>query len=305
MAWQEPLTSYSDRLSPVFVRDLRQLLRSTLIVATFLILQAAALGMTGIELVLSWISEGTISGTFLSTALPTFLGVGFGLIIPLTALNALQPELSRGRNVELLLSSSLSRWQIVFGKWLTMTILSGLLLSSIAPFLTVRYYLGSVDLPQTAALFFSVIATNATMNAAVIGASGFQNYLARGLTIFSFWMVLMITSSVNLASLSMGSSLSSKIGALVSVPLCATVVAVLGLQIGRAKLKLFSTIENPASTGGIFALLFVFPILQGVALASGGSVTVVILSILWLVFAFLIDRGQRRSYRYPATNEPG
>ncbi|MEM1442700.1 MAG: hypothetical protein AAGF67_10180 [Verrucomicrobiota bacterium] len=293
-----PITPFPDRLSPVFVRDLRQLLRSPLIVVSFLLLQIAVLGITGIELVLVQISGAASAGPLFSGTLWTFLGAGFGVALPLTAIGALQPELGMGRNIELLLTSSLSRWQVVMGKWLTMTVLSFLLLLSVVPFLLVRYFLGSVELLDIGVLLGSILLTNAVMNAVVVGASGFSSYIARGLMILLFGGLLLSTFSISGASMAMGGTGSRWLWILL-VPLTSAVLLLLAMQIGRARLKLFSTLTDPPATGGIFVLSIVFPFALGVGVAAGGAAAMFVVTLLWLALAFMIDRPPRKSYRYP------
>jgi len=181
-----------------------------------------------------------------------------------------------------------------------MTALSLLLLISITPFLTVRYFLGSVDLVGAVEVFFSTLIANAVMNAVVIGASGFQSYISRGSTILFLGIIFSISTAIGVAGGSGLSSLQQLIHRTLGSAIAGAVIMILGLQIGRARLKLFSTFENPPSTGGIFVMALVFPILQGVALGSGGSITLIIISLLWLWLAFLIDRPHRASYRYRA-----
>ncbi len=298
MEWQQPLARFPDRFSAVFVRDLRQTLRSPFVVASLLVLQIAVLGFTGFELFLFSLTGGNEAGTFLSSILSVFLTVGFGLLLPLTGLGALQPKLGTGKNVELLTTSSLTRWQIVRGKWMTMTVFSSLLLSSLAPFLTVRYFLGNVDLPTVGLLFVSTLATNAVMNAIVIGASGFNNYLARGVTIAFLGIVYLSSTSLSFASMAGFARIPHfPILSWFCIALSAGVIAILALQLGRARLKLFSTIHSPPATGGIFIMARMLPLIQGIGWSAGGKITLLILTLLWFALAFLIDRSPRTSYR--------
>ncbi|MDF1656638.1 MAG: hypothetical protein P1U58_03440 [Verrucomicrobiales bacterium] len=304
MEWHQSLAQFSDRLSPVFVRDLRQVLRSPLIVAAFLVLQVTILSITGLELALLKLTDGTFAASFLNTALTAFLSLGFGFALPLTALGALQPELGSGRNIELLLSASLSRWKVVRGKWFTMTTMSFLLLISITPYLTVRYFLGSIDLIMAVEVFLSALIANAVMNAIVIGASGFNSYIARAGAILFLGVIFSICATLNVAVTSSASSIQQLSQHTLGTSLAGAVIIILSLQIGRAHLKLFSTLEKPSSMGGIFVMAFVFPLFQGLGRAFGGSIAPLIISLLWLALAFLIDRSHRPSYRYRVSSSP-
>lgn len=297
MDWQESLTAFPDRLNPVFVRDLRKALRAPLVVTSLLILQVSVLTMTGVELaVLHFSGTGGVVA-FFSGALPILLGIGFGLLLPLTAIGALQPELGSARNIELLLGANLTRWQIVRGKWVSMVALSALLLSSVAPYLVIRYFLGSIDLLSAGTMLFSTLMAGAVMSAAVIGASGFQSYIARSLAILFFGLMFLLCSAM-----SAGGAAPSLVTGPTSLffltrIVIGAVLVMLALQVGRAQLKLFATLESPSAAAAIFVITLVFPFLLGIAGSAGGAVAMLLLSLFWLALAFLIDRQRRPSYR--------
>lgn len=297
MDWQESLTAFPDRLNPVFVRDLRKSLRTPLVVTSLLILQVSVLTITGVELaVLHFSGTGGVVA-FFSGALPILLGIGFGLLLPLSAIGALQPELGTEKNIELLLGATLTRWQIVRGKWVSMVALSTLLLCSVAPYLVIRYFLGSIDLVSAAGMLFSTLLWGAVMSAAVIGASGFRSYLARGFTILFFGLMFLLCSAVSPGALSSSFPGGAAGLAVLTRIVIGAVFVVLALQMGRAQLKLFATLESPAAAGGIFAITLVFPIALGIAGTSGGTIASLLAALFWLGLAFLIDRPRRPSYR--------
>ena len=131
-----PPTPMPDFFSPVFVKELRQGLRAKRFVMPFVIAQVMAIIAVGTELGIA--STTAITGNdgftdFLGGVVYLVLWIVIGVIMPLTNIGALRPELAGGRNVELLLMSNLSRWEIVRGKWMVGFALSCLMLVSLIP----------------------------------------------------------------------------------------------------------------------------------------------------------------------------
>ncbi len=288
------LRDFPDKLAPVFVRDLRQGLRSQVLVWAFLVIQATAL----MTLLIDWgLARGFDLGS-IGIAVPSvFLGVVgtvFSLLLPLTQFGALQSELGRGRNIELLLCSQLSRWQIVRGKFFVACSLSGLLLISLVPFLLIRYFIGGVELVENVSQVAALWMGNATMNAIVIGASGFANYITRGFVI----LLASIAHTITVATVPVVVGFAGT----VSVPTAGYFAAfagaipflLLGLQLGRSRLRIFENPEDPPATGVVLILIFCLPILHGIAIAAGGLTGSVAILAGVSVLALLIDRGPGR-----------
>ncbi|MCB1232758.1 MAG: hypothetical protein KDN19_21110, partial [Verrucomicrobiae bacterium] len=144
----EACTPLPDSLGPVFAKELRQGLRAQRFVTPFVAIQIFAIAAIGLELGLTSLFQGSDNDVF-GNLVMTVIIIGVGVVMPLTNIAALRPELNDGRNVELLLMSNLNRWQIVRGKWLVGFTLSGLVLISMIPYLLTRYFVGGVDLVDT------------------------------------------------------------------------------------------------------------------------------------------------------------
>ena len=133
------ISEFPDRLSPVLVRDLRQGLKASYFVWVFIIVQSlallAVLGEWAVFQILGELGNLPVfSGGFIA-----LLGIVFVLILPLSLFGSLQSELGVGRNIDLLLTTRLSRWQIVRSKLAVATSLSALILISILPCYTSYY----------------------------------------------------------------------------------------------------------------------------------------------------------------------
>lgn len=293
-----------DFFSPVFVKELRQGLRANQFVWPFIVVQIAAIACIVIE----YTDRHVLNGTGFVFADPeilfhALLWTVFGGVLPLTLFSALRPELAGGRNVELLLMSNLSRWQIVLGKWFVGSVLSGLMLVSLLPYWLVRYLIGNVgNVGIELAVIFGVLVTNATMNAIVIGASGFRNYVGRVcmilLSALCGWLTVLggVAGMLRFLTGRTPGAFDIIFGVFGCLAVMALIV-VLNLQMGRAKLRLFENPLDPPSTALIIVLIICTPIMvaitAGVTIGKGGWVMVLIL----LALGLFIDPGPGKKNR--------
>ncbi|HSF19696.1 MAG TPA: hypothetical protein VLK65_29515 [Vicinamibacteria bacterium] len=132
----------NDRLSPILLKELRQGIRSQLFTGAFLLFQTL-LFFFGLSVVSSdWLRQDPASGSvifWLTVALPLVL------LVPATASQAVEKEVA-GKTLELLLLTRLSSYRIVLGKWMSAVAQSALILSSVLPYVILRYFLGGVDI---------------------------------------------------------------------------------------------------------------------------------------------------------------
>jgi hypothetical protein len=192
-------------------------------------------------------------------------------ILPLTGISALQSE-TEGANLELILLTRLSRWRVVAGKWACMTAQAWLVFVSLLPYLIVRYFLGGIDLAQSAFLAACLLGANAAANAMVIGASAYRNWLMRiwmvafqggsaaftlGVALFSVFTVgeRLPPIAPELEPLRLHLLLGATTGA------AALLHLVLGLQLGRGRVRLFDYPCEANEAGAVSALLIVCPLL--------------------------------------------
>jgi len=308
-----PPTPMPDVFSPVFVKELRQGLRARRFVMPFVLAQVMAIIAVGTELGFAAAANATIGSDFtdlLGFVLYGVLWLIIGIIMPLTNIGALRPELSGGRNVELLLMSNLSRWEIVRGKWLVGFALSCLMLVSLIPYLLTRYFVGGVDLIENLTQIFLVFIANGVLTALAIGASGFGNLIGRilliGIGVLSFSGTLSATSFIVFERMTSATGASELITLVIFVLVALASSALYvsyGLQLGRSRLRLFENPIDPPPSGLVIALMIFTPIVVGITsvatIGLGGWVAVVGL----LVLSLLIDRGpgkdQAATYAQP------
>lgn len=201
-----PLYSFSGKLGPVYVKELRQGLRARHFTIPFLTFHALAVLIVASQFLIKYYTNSMgapphFVAPFLLASiqnhglllLPWLL---VGIIMPLTGINALQSELAGGRNVELLLMAGLTRWQITRGKWLALCTLSGLILISTLPYMLTLYFAGGVDLIAQLMNLIGLSAFNIYISAVIIGSSGFRHLLGRLITIGLAFFSWLFTSMV-------------------------------------------------------------------------------------------------------------
>ena len=196
----------------------------------------------------------------------------FLAVLPAGGFNALQAEIRRA-NIELLLLTKLSRWRVILGKWSMLSAQSLLVFSSLLPYLVTRYFFGGVDLIQSFYLGALLLVLNAAANAIVIGASAYAPLPLR------LWMIAYQAGSA-LVCLGIVVGGSAAIAGIVasatghagfiatwvvscSVLLVAFLYILFGLQIGRGRIKLFTSAFDTPESGVVSILLFAAPIFIG------------------------------------------
>ncbi len=291
-------TPLPDSLGPVFAKELRQGLRAQRFVTPFVAIQIFAIVAIGAELGLSSFQDHSGGAGIFGNLIIWVITIGVGLVMPLTNIAALRPELNDGRNVELLLMSNLDRWQIVRGKWMVGFSLSVLVLVSMFPYLLTRYFVGGVDLVETLILIVSLLFANAALTGLAIGASGFGNLLGRFLLIMIGMFSALGTStaccwrfSVMMTTATGGDAVLPGLFYLLSAALVAVLYVTYGLQLGRARMRLFENPLDPPASGLIIALIIFTPIVVGVAtgITAGYGAWLAVAGLLAL--ALMIDRG--------------
>ncbi len=262
------LVDFGDRWPAMVVRELRQGLRAHGFVVPFLMLHVVVLLAVAVEYLIMK-TGGSLSRGFLSG--PQMPGV-FWLavyavvagIMPLRLLESLRGE-ADGRNTELLLLGGLTRWQIVRGKWLVQAMLTLLSMVSLLPYLLVRYFFGAVELVPNFFSFFAVLAAALGMSGAVLGASGYRSLGMRVLVIGVAGFLLASNAFVT----EMMIANAKGTGRLKDLALFAYLFAyailfhglyaMIGLQLGRAHLKLFLSPYEMSPTRGMVTMLLTAP----------------------------------------------
>jgi ABC-type transport system involved in multi-copper enzyme maturation permease subunit len=177
----EALCDFSDRHSPIVVKELRQGLRQPSFVILFLFLQTV-LALAVVSALFS-VSNATLSsrvnmGNVISAFFFGLFGLAVFVIQPIRALNALSSE-RRDSTLDLLLLTKLNAWRIVFGKWLCLVTQSALLLVAMLPYLMMRYFLGGMNIFAELGMLAVLFLLGAMFCAAGIGMSAVRSVILR------------------------------------------------------------------------------------------------------------------------------
>lgn len=176
-----PRNDFSDRLSPILVKELRQGLRQPTFVIAFLCLQV----LLAIVVVVSVVSAPvgsqaslrvgqTVSGFFF-----VLLAIAIMVVQPLRGLGALATEI-KADTLDLLLLTRLNSWRITFGKWLALVSQSALLVVAVFPYLILRYYLGGMQLFSELLSLFTLFIASASLTGIAVGFSATASVVIRG-----------------------------------------------------------------------------------------------------------------------------
>jgi hypothetical protein len=171
------LDEFSDRISPMLVKELRQGLRAKTFVIVFLALQ----GLLALVL-LSAIgaSSPESAGRTVSTIIFFFFSLAVLIVQPLRGIGALHNEI-KGNTIDLMVLTRLGAWRIVLGKWVSIVSQSALLLTAIAPYLILRYFFGRMNLFAELNLLALVFLGSALFTALTVGLSAIPSVIIRGL----------------------------------------------------------------------------------------------------------------------------
>ncbi len=171
------LTDFSDRISPMLVKELRQGLRAKTFIAVFLSLQI----FLGIMLLSATAaSTSDRAGAVVSGMIFTFFSIAVLIVQPLRGVAALSSEI-KGNTIDMMVLTRLSAWRIVFGKWVAIVSQSALILSTIIPYLILRYFFGGMNLVGEIVFLALVFLTSMALTGLTVGLSGSSSVIIRGI----------------------------------------------------------------------------------------------------------------------------
>ncbi|MDA0813327.1 MAG: hypothetical protein O3C21_13185, partial [Verrucomicrobia bacterium] len=164
------LTDFSDWLSPMLVKELRQGLRTKVFVVAFIVLQGL------LSMVMFFSLDGNSSSSSYSFwFVSAVLLVG---VMPLRGFAALADEIE-DHTLDLLMVTRLSSLRIAFGKWSALVVQTLLLCVTILPYIIIRYFLGGIDVRAELTVFYYLFLLSAVLSALTIAFSVFPSFLIR------------------------------------------------------------------------------------------------------------------------------
>ena len=170
------LADFSEKWSPVLVKELRQGLRTNTFSILFLVLQAIL--MLVVFSVASTDFRSESAGRGLSTSLFVLYSLAALIIQPLRGVAALSKEI-KGKTIDLLVLTRLSSWRIVFGKWTSIFAQTLLLLCTLIPYFIMRYFFGGMQLFSELLLVLTITFISGVFTAVAVGLSGNKSAIVR------------------------------------------------------------------------------------------------------------------------------
>jgi len=171
------LNDFSDRLSPMLVKELRQGLRARTFIAVFLSLQAL---LALILLSAAGAASYDSAGMTITRIIFLFFSLAVLVIQPLRGIGAVASEI-KACTIDLMVLTRLSAWRIVFGKWIALVSQSALLLTAIVPYLILRYFFGEMELVGELLLLGCVFLCSMLLTAVTVGLSASPSLIIRGI----------------------------------------------------------------------------------------------------------------------------
>ncbi|MEY3394877.1 MAG: hypothetical protein RL346_1113 [Verrucomicrobiota bacterium] len=163
----------------MLAKELRQNLRRYSFIYPFLCIHLFAIAAIFFEFKFEISSGGSTPAIFFWD--PDHIGpfwwvamVVIGFLMPLAGFMLMPQEIEEG-NHEILLLTQINRWQIVFGKFMTLWMLCLLTLTSLLPYIIIRYFIGGVEWLNETANAATVVSVSAIICSVSIAASGYPN----------------------------------------------------------------------------------------------------------------------------------
>ena len=259
-----------EKLAPMVIKELRQGLRRGSFLIPFMLVHLLAIIALYVEFS-STVELGYNQYTgvmqmelfFEFTPFWWVAGVVCIIMIPLGGIVLMGQEIEEG-NYELLQMTELSRWQIVLGKLFSIWSITLLTLSSLFPYLVVRYFVGGMDVWRNVALVLTVIMTSSIVAAGAIGASAFKNPFAR-LGVFLLFVISMVASGLIVLMTSALQAGSCGLFYHINVLAFTICYTILGLVIARSRIRLTMHQYEMKPTWVILALLIAGPLMIGIS----------------------------------------
>ncbi len=160
---------FSDWLSPILVKELRQGLKSRVFVGSFIVMQVVMILTMGLRL-LEQSERGAASGGGFDTFFWAMLWLPLLLLMPARGLGAVSEE-ARTNTFDLVQLTRMTAFRIALGKWLALVAQSLLLVAALLPYVVLRYYFGGVDVLNDLAIIAHLLMASMVLTAGAVALS--------------------------------------------------------------------------------------------------------------------------------------
>ncbi len=256
------LTDFSDRISPMLVKELRQGLRAKTFIAVFLSLQI----FLGIMLLsASAASVSDRAGGVVSAMIFAFFSIAVLIVQPMRGVAALSTEI-KSNTIDMMVLTRLSASRIVFGKWVAIVSQSALILLTIIPYLILRYFFGGMNLVGEIVFLGLLFLTSMALTAITVGLSGSSSVIIRALIplfgtpiLFMTMIGLMFGNGareiIDLCSLDSRDSMISLLAYILAITYLGWSALTLGASLIAPAAENHSTLRRLISIGAMLAMI--------------------------------------------------
>jgi len=165
------LRDFSDRLSPMVVKEMRQGLRTRTFTAALILMHVMLMCVMVALLVYSTNEQATRN----FWRVLVFI---FGVAVPIQGFNSLTQEMRAG-TLDMLWLTGITPLRIVHGKWLVLFSQTLLMASTLLPYLIARYRLGGVEIAGEGIALAIMVGVSAVSSASIVAFSWHPQMLMR------------------------------------------------------------------------------------------------------------------------------
>jgi len=185
---------FSDRISPMLVKELRQGLRTNLFVTSFILLQAFMI------LCILMSSTESNSNSAAGAFFWFFIVVSLLIVQPLRGFASLSQEFHLN-TMDLIQLTRLDAWRIVKGKWSAINAQTLLLVTAIAPYLVLRYFFGSINIFNEIGYLALCTISSIMLSAMTVGCSSLGSLIVRVALLIAIAILFMFLAVYTLEEL--------------------------------------------------------------------------------------------------------
>ena len=162
-------TDFSDWLSPILVKELRQGLKSRVFAGSFIVMQVVMIVMMGLRL-LEQSERGVGRSGGFDALFWAMLWLPLLLLMPARGLGAVSEE-ARANTFDLVQLTRMTAFRIALGKWIALVAQTLLLVAALLPYAVLRYYFGGVDVLNDLTIIAHMLMVSMVLTAGAVALS--------------------------------------------------------------------------------------------------------------------------------------
>lgn len=165
-----PPPDFSDWLSPILVKELRQGLKTKAFISIFILVQVVMTLLVGMQLLA--LANGASRGSMMGFDgfFWAFVWIPLLVLMPARGLMAVSDEV-KANTLDLVQLTRMSAFRIVLGKWVALVAQSLLLVAAVLPYAVLRYFFGQVNVVDDLTVIAMMVAVSFVFTAFAVALS--------------------------------------------------------------------------------------------------------------------------------------